>query len=381
MRQCRCIPHSQRLERWLGAEHVAQLSRNFLSWYGPPVAVAGVAGAVYVTGGGDFVGEYRGPSHHSAVDRAMDILREEKFRRYKRARYQRGAFSGLSSLIAAQTGGKGCRMTFQKLTAAPTAAQGCDDTWMCGPSPAAGAAGGAIATAPTVTTSATTGALPFANAVANANTSHFVNGWVIANFVNSLLLVDQLFRGAYAVTTGGAQTVYNNTAANWSRYQSTTATDLNYAGGTFAYPAVTGTLLPATAHNWHSCTYYNQAGGGPNTMPDIAGITSCAKWQIDLLLGSWFVPLAAGDVGIQKIQNCNVQMSATPASGTCDWVIAHPIAVMPVPIATIANNIDGVTSAFNLTTVYDNACLNFIELPKPATNATTYSGMVSTVSE
>ena len=314
--------HSQRLERWLGAEHVEKLSDNFRTWYGPPVAVGGVPGRVFVTGGGDFIGECRAGSEVSAVDRAMDLVREVERQKFKRRYWkQRGAFGSLSALITAATGGKQCRMMFNKLTAAPTAINACTDTWMCGPSPAAGAAGGAIASAPTVTTNSTTGALPFANAVANANTSHFVNAWLVANFVNSLLLVDQLFRGAYAVSTGGAQTVYNNTAANWSRYQSTTATDANYAGGTFAVPCVTGTLLPATAHNWHLCTYYNQAGSGPNTMPDIAGITSCAKWQVDLLLGNWFVPLASGDVGIQKLQNCNVQMSATPASGTCDWVI------------------------------------------------------------
>ena len=84
---------------------------------------------------------------------------------------------------------------------------------------AAGAAGGAIATAPTVTTSATTGALPFANAVANANTSHFVNGWVIANFVNSLLLVDQLFRGAMTMSSTATQSV----TGTFTRYQNATA--------------------------------------------------------------------------------------------------------------------------------------------------------------
>ena len=374
--------HSDRLERWLGAQHVEQMSRNFRTWYGPPVAVAGVPGRVFVTGGGDFIGECRVGAELSAVERGMGIVREESRRRYKRFRdKERGSFSSLSAAIAAATGGKQCRMLFQKLTAAPTAALGCTDTWMCGPSPAAGAAGGAIASAPTVTTSATTGALPFANAVANANTSHFVNAWLTANFVNSLLLVDQLFRAAYAVATGGSQTVYNNSAANWARYQSSTATDPSYAGGTFVYPAVTGTLLPATAHNWTSCTYYNQANSGPNTIPTIAGITSCAKWQIDLLLGSWFFPLASGDTGVFKLQNCAFGMSATPASGTCDIVAAHPIAVLPLTIANMVSIIDGLTTAFNLVQVYDNACLNFLELPKPATNATTYSGQINTVSE
>jgi hypothetical protein len=272
-------------------------------------------------------------------------------------------------------------MPFSKTGAAPTAIYGAMDTWMEGPAPAAGAAGGALTSAPTVTTSATTGALPFVNAVVNANTSHFVNAWVEASAINVLLMVDQLFRGAYILSTGGAQTVLNSSAANWTHYQSTTATDPSYAGGTFAYPAVTGTLLAATAHNWHLCTYRNQANAATNTMPDIAGISACAKWQIDLLLQSWFVPLAAGDTGIFNLQGDNVQTSATVATGTVDWVVAHPITILPCPIAAVAQNIDGVASAFNLAIVYDNACLNFIELPKPATTATTYSGIITTVSE
>lgn len=48
--------HSQRLERWLGAEHVARLSRSMRDWYGPPIAVQGVPGYVHAAKGGDFIG-------------------------------------------------------------------------------------------------------------------------------------------------------------------------------------------------------------------------------------------------------------------------------------------------------------------------------------
>ena len=112
----------------------SELSRNFASWYGPPVALGGVPGTVFVIGGGDFIGECRAGSEVSGMERAFGIFKREERRRFQRAFIkQRGSFSSLSALISAGTNGKGCRMTFN-ITAAPTAVQGCKDTWMCGPS-------------------------------------------------------------------------------------------------------------------------------------------------------------------------------------------------------------------------------------------------------
>jgi hypothetical protein len=215
--------------------------------------------------------------------------------------------------------------------------------------------------------------------VVNANTSHFVNAWVTANYINSLLLVDQLYRGAVTMTSTSAQTPLST--GTWARYQDTVAGTADSAAGTFAYPAVTGTVLAAVAHNWTPCTYENQTNAASGTMPSTAGISACAVNQIDLALGRWFMPLASGDSGIYSITSKVVQLSADVTSGTADWVIAHAIAALPLPLANIVCNIDGVASAFNLANVYDNACLNFLELPKPATNATTYSGLITTVSE
>src|SRR6266853_6575738 len=152
-------PHSQRLERWLGREHLAALSFAMRAWPGPPIAVAGVPGAVYVTGGGDFCGEYRGPVQMDAVSRAEEVvrrIRREKFQR--RYWHQRGAFTSLSALIAAKTGGKSVTMLFNKTGTAPTAANAAMDLWTTAGQPAAGAAGAAAPTG-TSPTNATTGNL------------------------------------------------------------------------------------------------------------------------------------------------------------------------------------------------------------------------------
>jgi hypothetical protein len=91
------------------------------------------------------------------------------------------------------------------------------------------------------------------------------------------------------------------------------------------------------------------------------------------------MPLAAGDSGIKNLTQ--MQCSALVATGTIDFVIGHPIAFMPCPIANIVCTLDGIYTAFNLTRIYDSACLSLLEMPKTATTATTYSGQVTMVAE
>lgn len=365
--------HSQRLERWLGAQAAAQLSRNFRDWPGPPVPVSGVPGTVFVTGGGDFIGECRAGSDISGAEVALGIFRREERRRFTNAHHKQiGAFLSLSALIAAATGGKRCDMQFSKVGTAPTAILGAIDLWGVGNMPAAGSAG-AAAPGGTATTNASTGSLPFVNAVVNANTSHFVTAFLSANFVNSLLLCDRLFTVAKTM----ASTTTEAVTGTFTRYQDATAGTDDYVGGNFVYPRVSG-VLSATAHNWTVCQYTDQGGATGNSIPSIAGISSCAANQVDLALGNWFMPLASGDVGVSALTQMQCSASVT---GTLDFIVSHAIAVMPVPLVNIALTIDGVASAFNLKKVFDNACLYFLELPKPATGATTYSGIVTTVSE
>jgi len=116
-------------------------------------------------------------------------------------------------------------------------------------------------------------------------------------------------------------------------------------------------------------------------MPLATGVSACVVGGIDLAAGqgSWFAPLAAGDVGIKALTN--MSGSAAVGTGVIDWVIGHPIAVNVCPIANIACIDDGLYTSMNLTPILDNACLSFIELPKPASTATTYGGLVRAVSE
>jgi hypothetical protein len=368
--------HSDRLERWLGAEQVARVSRAMHDFYWP-VALHGVPGAVRAMPGGDFTGEIRAGQEMSAVDRAVDYLHRERRRAITRAGHlkrQAGAFGSLDALVAAATAGKKQDITFQKVGSASNSTASETSLWRAGNQPAAG---GAAAAAPggTVPTSATTGALGFFNAPANANTHHFVAGYAMASVAgNTLLLYDRIFAAAKTMNSTATEAVTGVP----TRYTNQATGNDDYIGGNFCFPEC-GTVLPATAHNWTVCQYTDQAGNAANSFAATAGISACVANGIDLPTNSWFLPLAAGDTGVKALTQ--MQCSALVATGTIDFVIGHPIAFFPCPIAQLICTVDGVYTAFNLTRVYDNACLAFIEMPKPANTGTTYTGQVSLVSE
>lgn len=373
--------HSQRLETWLGKENVNHLTSLMGNFY-YPVGVHGVPGNVKVMPGGDFCGQVEGGQETSAMERAYDALQKHKrtTTQYRLAQMfpkQRGAFGSLSALIAARTGGKGCDFQFQKTGVASNAIGNANDLWVATGQPAAGAAGSAAA-AGRAPTNATTGAMGFVNAVSTANTSHFAAGWLTGSVINNtLLLYDRIFDVAKTMNSTATEAVTGVP----TRYQSQTTTNADYVGGNFCYPMNPTTVLPATAHNWTVCQYTDQGGNATQSFPSATGVSAGVVGGVDLAAGagSWFMPLASGDTGVKALTQ--MQCSALVATGTITFVVAHPIAFMPCPVANLVCTIDGINTAFNLITVFDNACLSLLEMPKPATTATTYAGQITTVSE
>lgn len=386
--------HSDRLERWLGADTVAAISANFKDFYWP-VPVHGVPGNVRVMPGGDFTGEINGGAFLSASDGAATVLKKIRAAADAKARrdnmlgrladmirgedkrvYSLGAFASVDAVIAAYTGGKGQTMVFSKTGVASNAIGNSNDLWTRAGMPVAGAAGSA-APGGVAPTSSTAGSLGFKN-LGTANTGHYLNWSLAASVINnSLLLYDRLFAVAKTMNSTGTEAVTGTP----SRYQSGTAGNNDYIGGNFCFPSNPTTVLAGTAHNWTVCQYTDQDSNTGNSFPSATGVSACVVGGIDLAAGqgSWFMPLASGDVGVKALTQ--MQCSAAVATGTIDFVIGHPIAVNACPAANIACLDDGLYTALNLTSILDNACLAFIELPKPATTATTYSGYVRAVSE
>lgn len=364
--------HSDRLERWLGADAVARVSASMREWYGPPIALSGVPGAVYAARGGDFLGEIRAGSEVSALDRADALLRQiaRGARRVARQRATFGAgFSSLSDLIAAVTAGARIDFAFQKVgTTGVVAAT--NSLWRVGNSPAAGAQ---ASTSPggDAPTDATTGAMPFTNPT-GGDTLHFVLGAPLASVAgNNLLLYDRIFQTRKTMNSTSTEAVTGVP----SRYTSTTSTAADFCGGNFVFPEC-GSALAATAHNWTVCQYTDQDGNTAQSIPSIAGNSANIINRLDLPAGYWFMPLAASDYGLTALTQ--IQCSANVASGTIDFVIGHPIAWMPCPIANLVCLADGINNAFNLVRIFDDAALALLEVNKPATTATTYNGTFTT---
>ena len=368
--------HSDRLERWLGADKVAQLSAAMCNrdakWYGKPIAVHGVPGLVYATKDGDFIGAIDAGYEVSAIDRAEDIIRRHhrmQRARMARVRRQSGAIGSLDQALAAYFGGGNRTFSFNK--AGTTGVVGATNTlWFVGSRPAAGSAA-AAAPGGTVPTDATTGSWAFDNP--SSGTQHFVFGNPIASVAaNTLLLYDRLFSVTKTMNSSTTEAVTGVP----TRYQSTTAGAADSAANNFLMIECR-TALAATGHNWTTCTYVDQDGNTGATLPSVTGNSSNIINRLDQPVGTWFCPLASDDTGIKSLTQ--MQCSAAVATGAIDFTIGHPIAFMPCGIANFVCEKDGLTTSISLERIFDDACLAFLEICKSATTATTYTGTFTTL--
>ena len=363
--------HAQRLERWIGAEAAERVSASMVDWYGPPISVAGVPGNVWAMPGGDFRGRIAAGQFTSAVDfglsRAKRIARE--FARRQSAQASVG-FTSLSDLIAEATAGKRREITMQKV--GPTGvANVTSSLWRLGNKPAAGGAGSA-APGGRAPTGATTGAVYGLDTV-STDTRHLVSAWAIASVAGqTLLLYDRIFDVAKTMNSTGTEAV----SGTPSRYQSTTSSNADYIGGNFLFVEVGGTALAATGHNWTVCTYKDEADAA-STLPSLTGNSGAIVDRLDHPTNQWFAPLESGDVGIKALTQ--MQCSAAVATGAVNFVIGHPLAFVPVPIANCACLWDGINTSFSLVRVFDDAALAWLEIVKPSTTATTYNAGVTMV--
>lgn len=369
--------HSDHLERYLGAAKVEELSGLMKGWYGPPIALHGVPGQVYMTGDGDFIGECRAGWEMSMLDHATDLQRRVKRALRvcsERERHRLNAgFTSLSDLISEATvGGKKQDLFFQKV--GPTGVSTVSSSlWRVGNLPNAGGAGSA-APGGRACTSATSGAFGALATPAGGDTLHIVSSFSVASTAGmSLLLYDRLFDVAKTMASTATEAVTGVP----TRYQNTTSGNPDSVDGNFLFVEVGGTPLAATAHNWTVCTYTDNTGAA-STLPSLTGNSGAIVDRFDHPVNQWFAPLATGDTGIKALTQ--MQCSASVATGAINFVIGHPIAWMAHPLASQIMAMDYINTAFNLTRVFDNACLAFIEPLKPATTATTFNGQLTLVS-
>lgn len=359
----RSIPED-RLERWFGKDTVDRVVANMRPWYGPPIPVSGTDGPLFVTKGGDFFGHIGVGKHASAVDvavgrgskRLLKALREQLLT-------TNAGFASLSALIAAISAGQRRDFQWQKTGTAGVAGV-TNSLWAVGSQPVAGATGSA-APGGRAPTDATTGAIPYANP-GGTDTLHVVGAEVLASLAGSTaLLYDRIFDVQKTMNSNANETV----SGVPTRYQSNTPGNADYAAGNFLFIEVL-TALAATAHNWDA-QYTDQDGNTVVALPTVTGNSAAIINRLDHPTNSWFCPLASGDSGIQALTR--MTCSAAVATGAIDFVIGHPLMMMPCPVANMIFIRDGVNSAMSLARVFDDACLALLEIAKPATTVAAYS--------
>lgn len=343
--------HSGQLERWLGSD-AEFFSRAMRGWYGPPIPLAGVPGDVYACGDGDFTGRIKGGSEATL----QCYMREQWRRRPTIAQLPQAG--GFATLADVQTSGKNGRretVLFNKSISNPALAGRFAGSFRRATTPAAGSAA-AAAPGGTQYTSATAGAAYFLNALSGQK-SYITGGYIIdltGSGIGPCLIHDRLFSVAKTMSSTGTEAVTGVP----TRYQSTTATDPDYAAGNFVYLDVVSTL-GNTAHNWTVCQYTNQAGAATQSFPSFAGQALFATDALDHPNFNWFMPLAAGDTGVLALTQMQCDASVT---GSLEFTIGHPLTWFPSFATTYPFAIDGIRSAFNLARVFDDACLSFLYL-------------------
>jgi hypothetical protein len=185
-----------------------------------------------------------------------------------------------------------------------------------------------------------------------------------------LLLYDRLFDVAKTMNSTAAE----NVTGVPTRYTNLSETAPDSYVGNFIFIETT-TVLPATAHNWTGV--YEDSGAV--VLPTVTGVSASAAGTLDMgTVGKWFADLAPGDLGVLKLTQ--MQCSALVATGACSFVIGHPLAFIPHPVASLTTRLENTVTAFNMVRVFDGACLAFLGIQKATTSSTTYTGHITLVS-
>lgn len=122
-------------------------------------------------------------------------------------------------------------------------------------------------------------------------------------------------------------------------------------------------------------TYTDAAGNAGNTTPTVLPVSNATApiGQIEYsgtAAGKYgpFVPLAAGDAGIQLVEQFNY--SATHTSGTTNVVLCRPLLTLPMTTIGVAAERDLLNQMPSLPRVYDGACLTWLMYAGAATPVT-----------
>ena len=278
------------------------------------------------------------------------------------------AITDLSELINLQTGGNNGNpenIFFQKVprvagVAATTlvSGRGCS-LWTYDGIPS----GGVVPTSGAIPDRTLQGAIPFTPA-SGGRDKHLIGAGITTSASGVYLLYDRLFHeGGLDATSIAAQTVQGSPAS---------PALTRYTGGTgnIAFYEIY-TQIGATSRTL-TMTYTNQAGtsGRTSTAINIGGTSFREVTRMQRL------PLAAGDSGIQSVQQIQLNVS-TGTAGDFGITIAQPLAWIPVNMFGTMGWRDYTTGLPGIPVINPDACLSLMFIP--VSNTVELSGLLSTV--
>lgn len=262
-------------------------------------------------------------------------------------------FSSLDDLVTEiTTNGKFDSIFFQKTFAngATSAAGRWHESFTANGIPAAGSFSGTAGVATQMTRS-TTGALDVgANVSTDLRSLLSMQLWTASTTMVPAvtMLCDFLMYYPANVVTGTATTL-NNTAT-LPRY-----TDGVGVRCIVATQTAHGAASPALTLNYRDTGDADQAAPFAMTSP----VNSAPISLLYAYNASPFVPMAAGDVGIKRINSYTL---ASGTTGTVAFVLVKPLAVIPLLAANTASERDFLSQLPSLPRIQDDACLGFITL-------------------
>lgn len=283
------------------------------------------------------------------------------------------AFNGLDSIASAIAGGKSIPLLGLQRTV-DTGATSAAGRWHSALT--TGGSGGAMTLTGTAGTgivmnAATVGALPMNGAVA-PDLRHLMSMSFTTPATTlvpgMVLLTDILHIYPSCVLTGTPTTLSNH--PTWTGTGDTRMTNANGVQCsllvTTALTAGNGQITPS---------YLDQGGAGPVAAPSSLYAVSTthpagcfyAAANAAVTVGGLFMPLAAGDFGVQRITSYTINTGGT--SGVGCFILHRPIAKVPLVAANTPAERSFVGDPFLLPRIYDDACLGLIVLAGGALTA------------
>lgn len=203
------------------------------------------------------------------------------------------------------------------------------------------------------------------------DTKHIINASAFSAAVTTMpcvfLLTDILgFYPITTTTTTGSQTL-NNSVSFPTRHVSGAGLRAYVVSSPGSATTAMGAGTPSI-----SMTYTNSAGVSGRTTPTTLPIGTTAAPKGNIVYSGTgagkygpFMPLAAGDSGIQSVQSFS--LSATYTSGTLNLVICKPLLTLPMTTVGVASERDLLNQIPSLPRVYDGAVLGWLMYAGAAT--------------